>query len=327
MQVGYHSSHELYPPSELLEHVKLASQAGFRAAMCSDHIAPFSERQGHSGFAWSWAGAALEATALSFGLVCAPGYRYHPAVVAQGAATLAEMFPGRFWLALGSGEYINEHITGESWPEKRLRMRRLEESAEVIRRLIRGEEVTHRGLVAVEQARLYVRPSTPPPLIAAAISEETAEWAGSWADGLITVARPHDDLARVVEAFRRGGGAGKPMYLQAQVSFAPTREQAVAEAFERWPNAGLPPDLLAELKLPSLIDAALSNTRPEDVARVMRISERIDDHLEWITGDAALGFEVEYVHNVAREQAPFIEAYARSILPRFAPIHAEGVRA
>src|SRR4051812_45468452 len=120
--IGFHCSHEQLPPSLLLRHVALAAEAGFTAAMCSDHFHPWSERQGHSGFAWSWLGAALlAAPSLSFGTVCAPGQRYHPAVIAQAAATLAEMFPDRFWLALGSGEALNEAITGTGWPAKMVR--------------------------------------------------------------------------------------------------------------------------------------------------------------------------------------------------------------
>src|SRR5687767_13176998 len=150
--IGYHCSHEQYAPAELLANVKLAAAAGFTAAMCSDHFSPWSERQGHSGYAWSWLGAALQATGIPFGVVTVPGYRYHVAVLAQKAATLAEMFPGRFWAALGSGEAMNEHITGERWPTKPERNARLKECVDIIRALWRGETVTHRGLVTVEEA-------------------------------------------------------------------------------------------------------------------------------------------------------------------------------
>src|SRR5690606_31483102 len=113
--IGFHASHEQIDPGSLLKAVKLAEAAGFDAAMSSDHFAPWSERQGQSGFAWSWLGAAMQATSLPFGIVTAPGQRYHPAIVAQGAATLCQMFPDRFWMALGSGEAANEHITGDRW--------------------------------------------------------------------------------------------------------------------------------------------------------------------------------------------------------------------
>ncbi len=159
MRLGFHASHEQIAPSRLLSDVQHAERAGFEMAMCSDHIAPWGTRQGHSGYAWSWLGAALATTDLELGCVCAPGQRYHPAVVAQKIATLAEMFPGRFWTALGSGEASNEHITGDRWPPKEERTRRLEECVDVIRRLLAGEEVTHDGLVTVDRARLWDLPA------------------------------------------------------------------------------------------------------------------------------------------------------------------------
>src|SRR5215204_6099896 len=119
--IGFHASHEQIHPAILLDAVRVAEQVGFTAAMCSDHFSPWSERQGHSGFAWSWLGAALQATGLPFGVVNAPGQRYHPAIVAQAAASLAELFPERLWVALGTGEASNEHITGAPWPSKRVR--------------------------------------------------------------------------------------------------------------------------------------------------------------------------------------------------------------
>lgn len=147
--VGFHASHEQLAPSTLLDAVCLAEQHGFTAAMSSDHFAPWSARQGESGFAWSWLGAAMQATTLPFGVVTAPGQRHHPAVLAQAIATLGEMFPGRLWVALGSGEASNEHITGDRWPDKPARNARLLECAEVIRALLAGDEVLEHDAPAV----------------------------------------------------------------------------------------------------------------------------------------------------------------------------------
>ena len=177
--------------------------------MCSDHFSPWSTRQGESGFAWSWLGAALQATSLSFGVVNAPGQRYHPAIIAQAAATLAQMFPGRFWVALGSGEAMNEHITGERWPVKSVRNARLRECVDVMRALFAGETVSHSGLVQVDRARLWTRPETPPPLIGAAVSEATAAWVGDWADGLVTINQPRDKLERMIAGLSRERGRGQ----------------------------------------------------------------------------------------------------------------------
>src|ERR671912_365836 len=153
--IGFHNSHEQIHPAELLEAVRHAEEVGFTAAMSSDHFSPWSARQGQSGFGFSWLGAALATTSLPFGAVNAPGQRYHPAIVAQAVSTLGAMFPGRFWVALGSGEASNEHITGDGWPRKEVRTQRLEECVQVIRRLLEGEEVTHDGLVTVDRARLW----------------------------------------------------------------------------------------------------------------------------------------------------------------------------
>src|SRR6188472_3590870 len=141
--IGFHCSHEQISPALLLKDVQQAEQAGFTAGMSSDHFSPWSKRQGESGFAWSFLGAALATTNIPFGVVNAPGQRYHPAIIAQAIATLAQMFPGRFWAALGSGELLNEHITADAWIPKKERQARLLECVEIIRALWAGETVTH----------------------------------------------------------------------------------------------------------------------------------------------------------------------------------------
>lgn len=316
--IGYHASHEQYPPDVLLDCIKAAEKAGFQAAMCSDHFAPWSEQQGESGFAWSWLGAALEATSMSFGTVTAPGYRYNPAVVAQAAATLARMYPGRFWLALGSGQALNEHITAERWPEKPERNERLGECADVIRALWEGATVTNEGLLRVDEATLHSLPEEPPMLFGAALSPDTAEWVGSWADGLITVGKPFEELAEIVDAFRRGGGEGKPMVLQEQVSWAETDEKARELAFDQWRYNIFDPPLLERLAFPEEFEMAAEHVREDDVSSAVKISADLDEHVEWLRGDIALGFDQILVHHVGREnQSEFIEAYGEHVLPIF----------
>jgi probable non-F420 flavinoid oxidoreductase len=313
--IGYHCSHEQFAPSDLLGYVRRAEAAGFRAAMCSDHFHPWSARQGQSGFAWSWLGAALHATALPFGTVNAPGERYHPAVVAQAAATLAEMFPGRFWLALGTGQLLSEHVTGGRWPRKSKRQDRLKECVAVMRALWAGETVTHNGLVTVSEAKLYTRPAEPPRVIGAAVSAETAEWVGSWADGLITVFKPAQELEQVVAAFRRGGGEGKPMCLQAQTSYAPTEDAARRAAFDQWRQCGLDSDVLTDLATPADFDRETRDLKPEDLDGKVRISSDLKRHAAWIQEYLALGFERVFVHQVGRDQERFIDAFGEHVLP------------
>jgi len=316
--VGLHCSHEQIPPSRLLAHVREAEAAGFRAAMSSDHFSPWSERQGESGFAWSFLGAALEATSLPFGIVNAPGQRYHPAIVAQAAATLCEMYPGRLWVALGTGEASNEHITGEAWPSKAGRTARLLECVEVMRALFAGEVVDHDGIVRVDRARLWTLPAEPPPLVGAAVSEETARWCGGWADGLVTVGQPRETLERLIAAFREGGGEGKPVRLQVHLSWAPSEDEAVAIAHDQWRTNVFPPPLCWDLETVEQFDLAAAHVRPEDVKGTVHVSADPARHLAWLQDLAELGFDQIQLHHVGRDLRPFIDTFGERVLPGLA---------
>jgi len=314
-KIGYHASHEQFKPSALLEYVQKAEQAGFTAALSSDHFHPWSDRQGESGFAWSWLGAAMQATSVSFGVVNAPGQRYHPAIIAQATATLAEMFPSRFWIAVGSGQELNEHITGEHWPIKAERNARLKECVDIMRALWAGESVTHYGRVCVENDKLYSLPQTPPQIIGAAITAETAEWLGGWADGLITISRPPEKLRQVVEAFHRGGGEGKPMYLKVQLSYAQDEPTARQGAHEQWRTNVFKNVMMTELRTPQQFDAAAAFVKPEELDRYVRISPDPQQHIDWLQQDLELGFSELLLHNVNREQQQFIEVFGEKVLP------------
>jgi coenzyme F420-dependent glucose-6-phosphate dehydrogenase len=313
--IGYHASHEQFPPSKLLDLIRLAESRGFQGGTSSDHFHPWSTRQGESGFAWSWLGAAMAVTSLPFGIVSAPGQRYHPAIVAQAAATLAEMFPDRFWLSLGSGQLMNEGITGDVWPPKAIRNERLRECADIIRRLFAGETVTHHGLVRIEEATLYTRPPYPPLLIGAAITPETAEWVGAWADGLITTSRQPEEEKEMIDAFRRGGGEGKPVFLKVQVSYAPEEEDALRGAWDQWRYNIFESSVNTVIRTPEMFDAASRYIRPEDVREKVRISSDPDQHIEWLREDIRLGFDHLTIHTVNTGQEGFIEFYGEEVLP------------
>ena len=312
---GFHASHEQVHPRELLAAVVRAEQAGFTAAMCSDHFSPWSRRQGHSGYAWSWLGAALQATELPFGVVCAPGQRYHPAVVAQAIGTLAAMYPGRFWAALGTGENSNEHITGDAWPRKDVRNARLRECVDVIRSLLAGEEVSHDGLVTVDRARLWTRPDVAPPLIGAAVSEQTARWCGTWADGLITVGAPADTLRRVIAAYREGLGQG-PVYLQVHLSYDEDEAEALRIAHDQWRTNVFPPPLCWDLPLVEHFDNAAEHVQAEAVQQVVRVSNDLPQHAAWLQEYADLGFDGIFLHHVGQEQQRFVDAFGEKVLPQ-----------
>lgn len=217
-----------------MRYAALAEQAGFGAIHSSDHFQPWSERQGESGHAFTWLGAAMQACSLPFGVICAPGPRHHPVILAQAAATLAELFPDRLWVALGSGEAINERVTGQPWPTKAIRNERLLESFGIMRQLLDGKTVNHQGHFKAEEARLFTLPVNRPKLIGAALTAETAQLLGSRAEGLLTINQPVPELEKIIQAFRAGGGEGKAVYLKVQLSYA--REKAVAhqEAYEQW---------------------------------------------------------------------------------------------
>ena len=312
---GFHASHEQFSPEDLLDLVQRAQAAGFDAAMCSDHFHPWSAAQGHSGHSWSWLGAAMATTALPFAVVACPTGRQHPAAVAQAAATLVRMHGDRFTLVAGSGEALNEAITGERWPPKDLRNRRLEEAVEVMRALWRGEDVTHRGAVVVEQAKLYTRPDSPPPVFAAALSPETAAWAAKWADGLVTVSMARAKLRELVAAFRDGGGDGKPMYLQVKLSYADDETVARHEAHAQWRTNVLEGEVSQELRTPRQFEDAARHVTVEAVCRAVRVSSDLQRHVDWLAGDLELGFERLYLHNVNRRQAEFIDAFGATVLP------------
>ncbi|GAA4188247.1 TIGR03885 family FMN-dependent LLM class oxidoreductase [Streptosporangium oxazolinicum] len=312
---GFHSSHEQIHPAELLKAVTRAEQAGFAAAMSSDHFSPWSERQGQSGFAWSWLGAALQATNLPFGVVNAPGQRYHPAIIAQAIGTLGAMFPGRFWAALGTGEASNEHITGDHWPRKELRKRRLRECVDIIRAMLAGEEVSHDGLVTVDRARLWTRPDVPPKLVGAAVSVDTARWCAEWADGLITVGGPVDRLREVIGAYRDAGGKGK-VALQVHLSWAESDDEAMAIAHDQWRSNVFSPPVSWDLETAELFDVVSADVSPEKVAEAVNVSSDLGWHAARINEYAELGFEEIYLHHVGQEQAAYIDAFGAKVLPQ-----------
>ena len=316
--VGLHCSHEQIPPSRLLEDARHAEAAGFGAIMSSDHFSPWSERQGESGFAWSWLGAAMGATGLPFGVVNAPGQRYHPAIVAQAAATLCEMFPGRLWIALGSGEASNERITGDPWPDKATRNARLRECVDVMRALFAGEIVTHDGHVCVDRAKLYTLPPEPPPLIGPAVSVETARWAGEWADGLATVNQPRDKLEEMIDAFRSNGGEGKRLVLQVHLSWAPSEEEALRVAHDQWRSNVFPPPTCWDLELPEDFDRLARDVTPEQMRDTVLVSADLARHAAWLEELAALGFDEINLHHVGQDLGPFIDAFGEHVLPRLA---------
>jgi len=318
--IGYHASHEQFAPSELLTYVRAAEKAGFQAVMTSDHIAPWSERQGNSGNNWAWLGAALASTSLPFGSLAIPGgWRYHPVVLAHLVATLAEMFPDRLrWIAVGSGEAMNEAVVGDGWPEKPERDERLRAGAEMVRALLRGDTIdTNYQWFSAESARLWSLPQTPPSIFGAALTDKTSRSIASWSDGLITVRKPVAELRQVVEAFREGGGEGKPLAIQLQISWGKSDDEARLAAWDQWRCAAVSTDKLANLRRPEEFDRITESVKPEQMDSCIPLVTRAESLLDMIKECTSCGFEEIYIHSVSRNQIGFIEFMARDVLPNF----------
>ena len=319
---GYAVMGEQFSPTELIDYSKAAEDHGWTGLMVSDHFHPWVPSQGQSPFAWSLLGALGVATKLRLGTgVTPPGFRYHPAILAQGAATLEYMFPGRFYLGLGAGEALNEHITGQYWPEAVTRLEMLAESIEVIRKLFTGKVVKHRGqYFTLETARLYTMPKTPPPIFVATSGPINAERTGRTCDGIITVGAADDKIKMLMERFEKGAfDAGKdpfkmPRIIQLHVSWAATDEAAVDQTVKEWPNGGMnfPKQ---DIRNPEDFEAMQRLVRPENFKGRVLMSADLDAHRAHIQHYIDLGFNEVYIHNVGLNQPEFIKAYGKEVIP------------
>lgn len=312
----YHASHEQFAPSHLLRLVKQAEEAGFEGIHSSEHIAPWSVRQGHAGFTLSWIAAALQVTQLPFSMILVPGQRLHPAVAAHAIATLGEMFPGRINFELASGEALNEHITGDSWPEKSVRNKRLKECYDIISELLKGKEVTHDGLVKVKEAKIYSLPQEQPLLLCAGLSEDTAEWAGPWADGFITTAGDKDETVKKLTAFKENGGKGKPCYVQYSFSYGKTEQEAIDGAWHQWRSNLVDSEKLSDFYKPEQYDEESKNITKEEVAEKLPIITSIEQLMENISEYDSLEIDRISLHNVNTNHEFFIEDFGKLLMKR-----------
>jgi G6PDH family F420-dependent oxidoreductase len=253
--------------------------------------------------------------------VTPPGYRYHPAVLAQAAATLEAMYPGRFYLGLGAGEALNEHIVGEYWPEAPVRLERLMESIEIINKLFSGKKIKHKGThFNVESARLYTMPETPPPIYVATSGPIMAGRTGKYTDGLITVGAADEKLRMLLERYEKGATeAGKdpatmPKLLQVKISFAESEEAATEAAIKEWPNGGMAFPK-ADIRDPEDFEAMAKLVRPEHYKNRVLLTPDLEQHVTHLQHFIDLGFGEIYIHNVGRNQEAFIKAYGERVIP------------
>ncbi|MEW2413012.1 LLM class F420-dependent oxidoreductase [Streptomyces sp. NPDC046866] len=315
VHIGYTMMTEQAGPRDLVDHVVGAERAGFDFSVISDHYFPWLETQGHAPYAWSVLGAAAQATTripLMTYVTC-PTFRYHPAVVAQKAATMQLLSGGRFRLGLGSGENLNEHVIGAGWPAAPVRLEMLEEAVEIVRALFEGGPVSHHGThFDVDNARLWDLPEEPPPIGIAASGPRSCEIAGRYGDLLVAV-EPDRGL---VESFAAHGGSGKPCTGQLALCYDTDRDAALARAHDqfRWSAGGW--EVNAELPGPAGFAAATQHTRPEDLTDAIPCGDDVDAVVEAVRAYSDAGFtEVALVQIGGDRQEPFLDWAEAKLLP------------
>lgn len=324
-QIGFAAALDQFAPAEAVEFAAHAEASGFRGVMAADRFQPWVPRQGEAGFAWTVLGAMGQATSGDLGTgMTVPGYRWHPAMVAQASATLAALYPGRHWLGVGSGEAIDEHVTGGYWPETAERINRMFEAVELIHKLfsasLAGRDVKHSGqYFTLESTRLWTMPPVAPEILVATSGPVTAKRAGRTVDGIIIDGAGYDKIpalfSRFAEGAREVGRGPGSRVLRLHLSWAPTHEEAVTNAVTEWPNGGLRFPR-SDIRSPFEFEQLARLVRPEDFEGRMVVSEDPDVHRAAIQRHLDLGFDRVYLHNVGRNQREWVDVFSRDVLPK-----------
>lgn len=312
MELGYALSSEEHTPSDLVRHARAAEEAGFGFGLISDHIHPWVDAQGHSSFVWSALGSIAQATdefRIGTGVTC-PLIRIHPAIIAHAAATVACLMPGRFFLGVGTGENLNEHVLGAKWPAPDERLEMLEEAVEVMRLLWQGDYQTHRGKhYDVENLRIFDIPDDPIEVAVAAMQPQAAELAGRIGDALVNVA-PKEEI---IGNFEDAGGKGKPKYGQITVCYAKSKDEAKKTAFEVWPNVLVEGSASQELPLPKDFEQLVEGRDADELEGTLTLGPDPDEYLDQIREYDDAGYTHAYFHQVGPDQHAFLD-FARNEL-------------
>jgi G6PDH family F420-dependent oxidoreductase len=313
MKLGYFLSAEEHPPNDLVRNARAAEEAGFSFAMISDHFHPWNDEQGHSPFVWSVLGgiaATTERLELITGVTC-PTIRIHPAIIAQAAATTGAMMPGRFSLGVGTGENLNEHVLGDTWPSADERLEMLEEAIDVIRQLWEGGLTSYRGIhYRVENARIYTLPERLPPIVVAAAGSQAASLAAGVGDGLVATSPDQD----VVSSYRDAGGDG-PRYGKVTVCWADDEAEARRTAHRTWPQTAIPGQASQELPLPKHFEEVSRLATEDEVVKSIVCGPDVERHVEAIRAFADAGFDHVAVHQVGPDQRGMLRFYRERVLP------------
>jgi coenzyme F420-dependent glucose-6-phosphate dehydrogenase len=316
MELGYAFSSEEHSPADLVRHAVAAEEAGFGFGLISDHIHPWVNAQGHSSFVWSVIGAISQATErfrIGTGVTC-PTIRIHPAIIAHAAATSACLMPGRFFLGVGTGENLNEHVLGAKWPAPDERLEMLEEAIDVMRLLWQGDYQTHRGKhYTVENLCIFDLPDEPIDVAVAAMQPKAAELAGKVGDALINVAPKKE----IVKQFDEGGGKGKPKYGQITVCYAESKEQAKKTAFEIWPNALVEGSASQELPLPRDFEQLVEDRTPDELEGKLVLGNDPEEYLDELRDYDEAGYTHAYIHQIGPDQEGFLKFAKSELMPRY----------
>ena len=325
LQLGWKAGTEQYPPDELLDYAIAAEETGFDSIDVSDHFHPWNEK-GQACFVWSWLGAAAAKTkkiAMGTGVTC-PILRYHPAVVAQAAATIACLAPKRFFLGVGTGEALNEYSATGQWPEYNIRRARMGEAIELIRALWTGEKVTHKGLYyQTRQAKLYTRPSEPIPLYVSSMVPNSARFAGKHSDGLITV-RGEEPATyhEMFENFETGAKeAGKdssrmPRMVELAVDYTNDEKKAIEYRKAYWAGVFVPALFTERIYTPKMFEENGKAVGADTIKQAVCISADPEVHIKFAQRYIDLGFDHLFFHSAGPNQRAFLEGYGRDVLPQ-----------
>jgi G6PDH family F420-dependent oxidoreductase len=325
VQFGYTLSSEEHPPGVLVQNAVRAEQDGFDFCSISDHYHPWVQAQGHSPFVWSVLGAIAASTsriAVGVGVTC-PIVRIHPAIVAQAAATTSLLFGDRFFLGVGTGEALNEHVLGHRWPRPEVRLAMLRESVDVMRTLWRGETVDHRGdFYEVENARLFDPPDAPIPVIVSGFGDQAVELAAEIGDGYWG----HSPEPDVIRRYEDAGGTG-PRYAQLNLCWAESTATARRTVREIWPNAGIGGQLSQDLPTWTHFEAAVEPLTEEQVTESVPCGPDVEPVLDSVREFLDAGYDHLYFHQVGPDQDGFLRFWRDELRPALAGGRLEVARA
>lgn len=324
LKLGWKAGPEQYPPVELMEYAIAADRAGFDLLDTSDHFHPWSEA-GQASFAWTWMGATAVQTEhimIGPGVTC-PILRYHPAIIAQAAATVSHFAPNRTYLGVGTGEALNEFSAMGSWPHYAERRDRLAEAVTLIRALWSGEEVTFEGkYYQTQKARLFTPPTSPIPLYVSAITPHMAEFAGEYGDGLFSVGgKPpalYQDMIKRFEDHARKAGkdpSRMPRLLELNVAYTDNIEGAIQEQLKYWAGTYIPALFNENIYTPAMSQENGMVVGADTVKKTGCFSSNPEDHVNYTRQHIELGFDHIIFHTAGPDQRAFIQKYAQDVLP------------